>query len=61
LNSHGIRIIRGKRGLEKLEGKEFLVVYSSVIFLGKGKRRMESIGKWWKGGKWVEFLGCFKE
>jgi hypothetical protein len=32
-----------------------------VIFLGKGKRRMGSLGRWWKGEEWVGCLGYFEE
>jgi hypothetical protein len=35
-------------------------VFSCVIFLGKERRRMMSLSRWWKEGKWVGCLGYFK-
>jgi len=32
-----------------------------VIFLGKGMKRMMSLGRWWKEGKWVGCLGYFEK
>jgi hypothetical protein len=60
-NSHGTKRTSGRRGFEKLGGEEFLVTSSYVIFLGKGRKGMRSIGKWWKGGKWVECFGVLKK
>jgi hypothetical protein len=47
--------------LKKLRGEEFLVASSCVIFLGKGRKGMRNISRWWKGGEWVECLGHFKK
>jgi hypothetical protein len=52
---------RAEGGVLKTLGGEEFVVFSCVIFFGKGRRRMRSIGRWWKGGEWVECLGYFKE
>ncbi len=32
-----------------------------VIFLGKGMKRMMSLSRWWKEGKWVGCLGYFEK
>jgi hypothetical protein len=34
--------------------------FSCVIFLGKWRRRMRSLNRWWKEGKWVGCLGYFE-
>jgi hypothetical protein len=57
-NSHGTMRTSGRRGLEKLRGERVFGASSCVIFLEKGRK---SIGRWWKGGEWVESLGSFKE
>jgi len=31
-----------------------------VIFLRKWRRRMRSLNRWWKEGKWVGCLGYFE-
>ncbi len=31
-----------------------------VIFLGKGRRWMMSLSRWWKEGEWVGCLGYFE-
>ncbi len=41
LNSHGTKKTSERKGLEKLGGEEFLVVFSCVIFSWKGKERDE--------------------
>jgi len=33
---------------------------SYVIFLGKGKRKMMNLIKWWEEGEWVGCLGYFE-
>jgi len=38
----------------------FLGFSSSVIFLGKGRRRMMNLSRWWKKGEWVGCLGYFE-
>jgi hypothetical protein len=61
LNFHGTRRIRSKKVFEKLGGEEFLGVFFLCDFLGKGRRKMRSLGRWWKGGKWVGCLEYFEE
>jgi hypothetical protein len=34
---------------------------SCVIFLGKERRRMMSLSRWWKEGEWVGCLGYFEK
>ncbi len=36
----------------------FLLV---LVFLGKGKKRMMSLSRWWKEGEWVSCLGYFEK
>jgi hypothetical protein len=50
-----------RKGHEKLGGDDFWGSYYCVSFLGKGRRRMKSFSRWWKGGKWVGCFGYFKE
>jgi hypothetical protein len=32
-----------------------------VIFLGKERRKMMSLSRWWKEGEWVGCLGYFEK
>jgi hypothetical protein len=51
-----------RKGHEKLEEGEFLGGSSScVIFLGKRRRRIMSISRWWKEGEWVGCLEYFEK
>jgi hypothetical protein len=51
-----------ERGVIKSLGRRVGGGFSScVIFLGKGRRRMMSLSRWWKKGKWVGCLGYFKK
>jgi hypothetical protein len=53
---------QAQRGfLKSLEERSFWGFSSCVIFLGKGKRRMRSLKRRWKGGEWVGCLGHFEE
>jgi hypothetical protein len=46
--------------MKKLREEEFRGFFSCVIFLGKEKKRMMSLSRWWKVGEWVGCLGYFK-
>jgi hypothetical protein len=45
---------------KQVQGGGFGGSSKRVIFLGKGKRRMNSLSRWWKKGEWVGCLGYFK-
>jgi hypothetical protein len=47
--------------LKSLGERSFWVFSSCVIFLGKGRRGMKSLDRWWKGGEWIGFLGYFEK
>jgi hypothetical protein len=50
-----------QRGVIKsLEKRNFWGVFFFCDFLGKGRRRMRSLSRWWKEGEWVGCLGYFK-
>jgi hypothetical protein len=50
-----------RKGDEKGEKGVFWGSYSCVIFLGKGRRRMMSLSRWWKKGGRVGCWGTLKE
>jgi hypothetical protein len=60
-NFHGIKRTSSRRGLEKLGGEEFLGLFFLCDFLRKRRKRMRSLSRWWKGGKWVGCWGYFEE
>jgi hypothetical protein len=39
--------------MNSLGKKKFEKFFSSVIFVGKGRRRRMSLGRWWKKGEWI--------
>jgi hypothetical protein len=50
-----------KRGvLKSLGERSFWLSSSCVIFLGKGRRRMRSFGRWWKGESGLDVWGASK-
>jgi hypothetical protein len=46
---------------KSLGEKNFWLSFSCVIFLGKWKKGMKNLGRWWKRGEWVGCLGYFKK
>ncbi len=52
---------QAQKGVVKSLGeRSFWGSSSYVIFLGKGRRRMMSLSKWWEEGEWVGCLGYFE-
>jgi hypothetical protein len=60
INFYGTRKTSSRKVFEKLGEEEFLEVFF-LIFLDEGRKRMKSLGRWWKGGEWVGCLGYFEE
>jgi len=61
-NFHWTMRTNSGSGHEKLRGKEFWgKFFSYVVFLGRGRRRMMSLSRWWKEGEWVGCLGYFEK
>ncbi len=60
-NFHWMKRTSSRKGHEMLGGRR---VYGGsslcVIFLGKARRRMMNLSRWWKEGEWVGCLGYFK-
>jgi hypothetical protein len=52
--------IQGKVMKSRGKGGVFGGSSSCVIFLRKWRRRMRSLNRWWKEGKWVGCLGYFE-
>jgi hypothetical protein len=59
-NFHWTKRTSSRKGHEKLGEEDVWGYFSCVIFLGKGKRRMMSLSRWWKEGEWVGCLGYFE-
>ncbi len=55
-NFHGTR----RANLKSLEEKNFWVSSSCVIFLGKGRKGMKSLGRWWEGESGLDVWGTLK-
>jgi hypothetical protein len=60
-NFHWTKKTSSRRGHEKLGEKEFVRGLLLVLFfLGKGRRRMMGLSRWWKKGGWVRCLRYFE-
>ncbi len=49
------------RILKSLGERSFWLSSSCVIFIGKGRRGMRSLGRWWEGESGLDVWGYFEE